>query len=451
MQKILVLGAGLVARPLITYLLKNNFFVTVASNTPESGSAMIAGASNGKSLFCDASDRATIEKLTGEHDLTVSLLPYIFHPTVARACLMHGKPMVTTSYVKEEIAAMDEEARRKGVILLNETGLDPGIDHMSAMRIIDAVHKKGGEIKKFYSICGALPAPEYSDNPFRYKFSWSPGGVILASKNSAIYRDKGERIEIDSENLFKDRFKCEFPGVGTLEVYPNRDSISYISIYGIPEAETIYRGTFRFPGWCEALDAMKAIGLLDDRVSDYSGMSFNDFTGGLIGDTAGKNGENIAAFAGIGPDSVAMDALRWLGLFRTEDMGYGNASPINIITDLMIKKMMLGPNEKDMTVLQHLFLASYKDGSEEVISSRMVDYGSPSSDTSVARTVGLPAAIAVKLILEGKIRETGVHRPVIPSIYNPILEELAGLGIIVIEEFGLPHDRMISRDHICRD
>ena len=449
MQKILVLGAGLVARPLITYLLKNGFSVTVASNTPEAATAIIAGAPNGKSLFCDASDTTAIEKLTGEHDLTVSLLPYIFHPSVAKACLRHGKPMVTTSYVKEDMAAMDEEARRKGVILLNETGLDPGIDHMSAMRIIDAVHNKGGEIKKFYSICGALPAPEFANNPFRYKFSWSPGGVILASKNSALYRDKGERIEIESANLFKDRFNCEFSGIGTREVYPNRDSISYIGIYGIPEAETIYRGTFRFPGWCEALDAMKAIGLLDERVSDYAGMSFNDFTGSLIGGTAGENGENIASFADISTDSVAMDALRWLGLFSKEDMGYGKASPITIITDLMINKMMLGPDEKDMTVLQHLFLAKYRDGSEEVISSRMVDFGSPSSDTSVARTVGLPAAIAVKLILDGKIRETGVHRPVIPSIYNPILKELTSLGISVIEEFGLPHDRMISRDHIC--
>lgn len=445
MKKILVMGAGLVARPLITYLLKNGFSVTVASNTPDSGKAMIAGHKNGQSLFCEATDTDTIERLTGEHDLAVSLLPYIFHPTVARACLKHGKPMVTSSYVKDEMAAMDSEARARGVILLNEIGLDPGVDHMSAMRIIDGVHQKGGKIKMFYSICGALPAPESADNPFRYKFAWSPGGVILASKNSALYMDGGKRIEIDSVNLFKDRFNYNIPDIGMLEVYPNRDSISYMDIYGIPEAKTIYRGTFRFPGWCEALDAMKAIGMLEDKVKDYSGQSYNDFTGSLIGVKAGNNGEGVADYLKIGTDSVAINAIRWLGLFSSDDMGYGKTAPITIITDLMIKKMMLGQNERDLVILQHLFKASYKDGSEEIISSRMVDYGTPATDTSIARTVGLPAAIAVKLIMEGKIRETGVHRPVLPAIYNPVLDEMEKLGISMIEEFGLPQDRMISR------
>ena len=246
MNKVLILGAGMVVKPMVEYLLENSFRLMIASPMKERADGMIKSHPLGSSLDWSMDDPETLEKLVGEYDITVSLLPYKFHAAVARVCLRYGKPLVTTSYVQPEMQALDSAAMKAGVILLNEIGLDPGIDHMSAMKIIDHIHKRGGKVEAFFSICGALPAPEAADNPLKYKFSWSPKGVILASRNSALYLKNGERVYIEPKDLFKDRFELTFPDVGMLEVYPNRDSISYINIYGIPEAKTIYRGTFRY-------------------------------------------------------------------------------------------------------------------------------------------------------------------------------------------------------------
>lgn len=444
MQKILVLGAGLVARPLVEYLLMNGYHVDIASNTIETADRIIDNNPLGKTIYWEADDTDMLDQLVAGSDIAVSLLPYSFHPLVARVCLRHRKPMVTTSYVKEEMAQMDMEAREKGVILLNEIGLDPGIDHMTAMRIIDKVHRQGGIIEKFYSICGALPAPEYADNPMKYKFSWSPKGVVLASMSNALYLRDGRQVKIESVDLFKDRFSYDVPNLGILEVYPNRDSVSYIDIYGIPGAKTVYRGTFRYKGWCETLDAMKELRMLDDEASDWSGKSFRDFMETLVPKGNQAIEERIAAKLQTGIDSIAMESFRWLGLFNNRVMQRGISTPFEIVSDLMISKMMLERDERDMIVLQHLFLASYPSGKSEVISSHMIDSGSPATNTSIARTVGLPAAIAVRLILEGKIRVTGVLRPVIPEIYIPVLKELEKMDIKIIEEFGLDAGNMIS-------
>jgi saccharopine dehydrogenase-like NADP-dependent oxidoreductase len=329
---------------------------------------------------------------------------------------------------------LDAEAKKAGIILLNEIGLDPGIDHMSAMKIIDHIHARGGKVDEFYSICGALPAPEAADNPLRYKFSWSPKGVIMASRNSAFYLKKGKEVSIPPADLFKDRFELVFPGIGPLEVYPNRDSVSYREIYGITEAQTVYRGTFRFKGWCETLDLMKSINMLDDTIIDYSGMTFSAFIAERAV-TKGKDVKNeLCERTGCNPGDTAIMALEWLGFFDNKIMGYGKTSPFEISSDLMISKMSLGENERDMVVLQHIFHAIYPDGKKELIKSSMLDFGTPASNTSIARTVALPAAIAVILILNKKIILTGVHRPVVPEIYEPVLAGLEKLGIRMTEE-----------------
>lgn len=353
--------------------------------------------------------------------------------------------MVTTSYVKPEMKALDKRAKEAGIIILNELGLDPGIDHMSAMRIIDHVHDKGGKIEEFYSICGALPAPEAADNPLKYKFSWSPKGVIMAGNNSAKYLKRGEIHQIPTENLFKDRFSVDFPDVGTLEVYPNRDSLQYVDIYGIPESQTMYRGTFRHKGWCETLDAMKALKLISDEKTDLTGKSYAEMTAGLIG---ADNAENIkdkaADFLGLSPEAYALKAIEWLGLFSPEKMNREIDSPFEVTSDLMMKKMPLGDHERDMVVMQHTFLVRLPGGKKEVIKSRMLDYGTPGADSAVARTVALPAAVGVDMILQGKIGVKGVYRPVIPEIYAPILNALEDLDISMIEDFGLPESENIK-------
>ena len=445
MKKVLILGAGLVAKPLVEYLLEKGFAVMIATSTKEKADRLIKDHPLGSSMKWTMDDKETLDRLVKENDITVSLLPYRYHTDVAIICIKHRKSLVTTSYVQPEMQALDEEAKKAGVILLNETGLDPGIDHMSAMKIIDHIHSQGGNVEEFYSMCGALPAREAAGNPLGYKFSWSPKGVILASRNSALYLKKGKRVSIEPVSLFRDRFTYFFPGVGDLEVYPNRDSISYIDIYGIPEAKTIYRGTFRFKGWCETLDLMKSLNMLDDAVSDFSGMTYAQFIAAMTGSGKVTEGlrEKVAERAGIHPGSAAIKSLEWLGFFSEEELPYSDTTPFEITSARMIEKMSLSANERDMVVLQHIFLASYPDGKKEVIKSGMTDFGTPATNTAVARTVAYPAAIAVKMILDATLKLTGVYRPVVSEIYEPLLSELESLGIAMKEEYGLPPDQMI--------
>lgn len=445
MQKVLILGAGLVANPIVQYLLQKGYHLTLADQNLERARELINHHENGKAAHWETSMTDELDELISSHDICVSLLPWMFHVMVAGRCIALGKNMLTSSYVKPEMQALDAEAKKAGIIILNELGLDPGLDHMSAMRIIDHVHQKGGKVEKFYSLCGALPAPEASDNPFRYKFSWSPKGVILASNNSARYLFDGKEINTPTTELFKDIFSLNFPPVGKLEVYPNRDSIEYIDIYGIPEARTVFRGTFRYPGWCEALDAMKKCGLTSAETMDVAGKSYAGFLAGLIKSSAHNLKTDLASFLNTSTESTAIKAIEWLGLLSDTPMMRSQDSPFEITSDLMIEKMSLQKHERDMVVMQHSFLVSYPDGSKEVIRSRMLDYGSPGGDTSVARTVALPAAMGVEMILQKKISLKGVYRPVVPEIYNPVLDALEHLGIRMEEEYGLGENEMIKR------
>lgn len=439
MKKVLILGAGMVVKPIVTYLLEKGFEVTVATRTKSKAEAMIGGHPNGHAISWVIEDEKGLASMVASHDLTVSLLPWIHHISVAKQCIAHKRNMVTTSYVKPEMKALDGQCREAGIIILNELGLDPGIDHMSAMRIIDHVHGKGGKIDEFYSICGALPAPEAANNPFRYKFSWSPKGVVMAGNNDGKYLRHGKLIEIPTRDLFKNPFKVQFPGVGPLEIYPNRDSLPYIELYGIPETQTMFRGTFRHPGWCESIDAIKALKLITADEYDFSGMTYAGMVAMLIGESDTSDIRSKAArFLGISADAYALDAIAWLGLFDDTPMKREKTSPFEITSDLMIEKMELKPDERDMVVMQHIFKASYPDGNEEIIKSSMLDFGTLATDTAVARTVALPAAIGVEMILNGEITETGVHIPVHPGIYNPILNRLEDMNIRMVEEFGLP-------------
>lgn len=435
----------MVVKPIVTYLLNNKIKVTVATRTRSKAEAMIGNHPNGKAIAWTADNEAGLDKMVADNDLTVSLLPWANHPLVARYCLRHKKNMVTTSYVKPEMQALDKQAREAGIMILNELGLDPGIDHMSAMRIIDNVHGKNGKIEGFYSICGALPAKGADDNPFKYKFSWSPKGVIMAGNNSGRFLRNGKIVTVPTEELFKNPLKVDFPGTGILEVYPNRDSLPYIELYGIPETQTMVRGTFRHPGWCEIMHAMKRLRLISDEKKDFTGKTYSEMAAMMAGvDNSSDIKDKVASHLNIKPDSLPVNAMEWLGLFDDRSMNRGTDSVFEVVSDLMIDKMMLGEEETDMVAMQHIFLASWPDGKKEVIKSTMLDFGSPATGTSVARTVALPAAIGVEMILNNKIKAKGVHIPVIPEIYNPVLNRLGEMGISMSEEFGLPESEFIT-------
>ncbi|MDD4603010.1 MAG: saccharopine dehydrogenase C-terminal domain-containing protein [Bacteroidales bacterium] len=445
MKKVLILGAGMVVKPIVTHLLSKGIQVTVATRTKSKADEMINGHVNGKAVAWTVEDQTGLDKMISEHDLTVSLLPYVHHVMVAKHCIKNKKNMVTTSYAKPEMRALDAEAKAAGIIISNEMGLDPGIDHMSAMRIIHHVHDKGGAIQEFYSLCGALPAPEATDNPFKYKFSWSPKGVVMAGNNDARFMKHGKVIEIPTANLFKNPSQVDFPQVGILDVYPNRDSIAYREIYGIPEVNTIFRGTFRYPGWCETLDVIKRLNLISYDKVNLDGLTYAGLIARQIGAKTSSNIKKaVSDYLKIPVDAYAVKALEWLGLFEDKPMNRKVDSTFEITSDLMIEKMGLGLHERDMVVMQHLFLAAYPDGKKEVIRSRMLDFGTLATDTSIARTVALPAAIGVELILNGQIKIKGVHVPVVPEIYNPVLNQLEKLGIKMTEEYGLPLTEMIK-------
>ena len=435
MKKVVVFGAGMVAGAHVHYLLDHGFQVTVASRTVSKADELVMGHPNGRAVAVNSDDPAALEAQIREHDLAVSLLPYAYHPVVARLCIKHGVHMVTTSYVKQVMADMDAEARAAGVILLNEIGVDPGIDHMTAMRVIHKVQGEGGKIASFVSWCGGLPAPEANTNPFGYKFSWSPRGVLLAGKNPAQYLWNGQMVNIPGGELFDHHVTVPVEVEGALtdfEGYPNRDSLPYQDTYGIRGTGTMFRGTLRTPGWCNTLRKIADLGLLDETPrGDLAGKTFAQFTRTLCGGT-GDLRSDLAAFLKIAPDAKPISDLAWLGFLGDEPLPAGPNTPIDILCARMLEKMQYAPGERDMLVLRHEFRAEYPDRQER-ITSTMVDFGIPNGDTSMARTVGLPAAIGVRLILEGKINLTGVQVPVVPEIYEPVLAELEALGISFVE------------------
>ena len=434
-NNILVLGAGLISKPLVRYLLEQKgFFVTMASRTVSKAETIINGHPNGTAISLNVKDEVALEKLIIDCDLAVSLLPYMYHPKVAELCIKHKEQMVTTSYVSNAMKNLDSKAKEAGIIILNECGLDPGIDHMSAMKIIDKVEKNGGKIISFKSTTGALPSHEANNNPFGYKFSWAPRGVLLASRNDAKWLEDGEEVIVSGEKLFENYYLQDIEGIGTFENYPNRNSVPYKKIYGLNDAKTVYRGTYRMTGWCETIRNIVKLGWLNDKpIKGFYGKTYGDLTRFLI--KAQENDNLIkktAKFLGLEEYSAIIKRLEWLGLFSNKNLPKDKDNPLDFLNVITLEMMALKKDERDMIVMHHEFIAKYPSN-KQYITSTLIDYGIPNGDTAIARTVSLPAAIAVKMIIKGQIDITGVQIPVIPDIYMPILNELEEIGIIFRE------------------
>ena len=435
MKKILVLGAGLVSRPGVRYLLDSGLPVTVASRTVNKAEKLVEGYENGTARELAVENEELLKQLIQEHDIVVSLLPWIHHQKVAKLCLDCKRDMATTSYVSENMKRLDSPVREKGLLFLNEIGVDPGIDHMSAMKIIDEVRNAGGKVIHFYSVTGGLPAPEDNDNPFGYKFSWSPRGVVLASRNSARFLENGEVVEIEGKELFANTRVEEIEGVGELEIYANRNSMPYKDLYGLSDAQTVMRGTYRYVGWCETFKKMVDLGLVDD--SPVPGLKGNTYRGMMVDlagcDPAGDVEVEVAGKVGISRDSEIIKRLEWLGLFADEPVAdYDNR--LDVLCERLQEKLYYKPGEIDMIVMKHTFVVENADQTRDRITSTLIDFGIPHGDTSMARTVSLPLAIGVKLMAEDKIKLTGVHIPIQPEVYNLVLAELENLGIRMQEK-----------------
>ena len=435
MKNVLVLGAGLVSRPLVRYLLDEpEFHVKVASRTVSKAEKLIQGHPRGNAQALNVKDTEQLRDLIKECDIAISLLPYTYHVKVAKMCIEFKKNMVTTSYISAPMKALDENARKANVLILNEIGVDPGIDHITAMRIIHKVENSGGKVVSFRSYCGGLPAPEANTNPFGYKFSWSPRGVLMAGRNDAKYLENGKVIEIPGKELFKHHWPLEIEGEGLFETYPNRDSIPYIETYGLKYAHTMFRGTIRNIGWCNTLYCIAKLGLLNDAErDDLKGITFDDLIRKLVNTREGiSTHEATEKFLGDDATEKVLDMLDWLGLFSSETLPDEN-NLLDVMTDKFLKKMSYEKNERDMIILFHDFIAEWPDKKKR-ITSTLIDFGIPGGDSSMARTVSLPAAIATKMILKGKIDVTGVHAPVLSEIYSPVLDELETMNIVCKEK-----------------
>lgn len=430
-KKVLILGAGLVSRPMVRYLLKlPGIEVIVATRTVSKAEDLISGHPKGKAVALLVEDESKLHRLIAEVDVVISFLPYIHHPTVARHCLALKRHLVTTSYVSDAMRAFSEPAAKAGVLFLNEIGLDPGIDHISAMKIIDRVRTRGGKVVSFISSCGGLPAPEANDNPFGYKFSWSPRGVLMAGRNDARFLKDGKEVCIPHHQLFSSSWKTVVEGLGEFETYPNRNSLPYIELYRLQGIRTMIRATLRNMGWCETMAAIARLGLIDDAPirSNLEQVTYAQWLRWVL-PGGGDLREDVAKRLGLNIDSPVMKRLEWLGLFTDEPIRLERGSNLDILAKAMQERMSYKPGERDMIVLQHRFEVQYPERVKENIESTLIDYGQPNGDSAMARTVSLPAAIAARLIIEGKINLTGVQIPVVPEIYQPVLAELETLGV----------------------
>ena len=434
MKKILCLGAGLVARPYIQYLSDNDFHVIVASRTISKAERLIEGCKNAEAVaFNIAKDDELLEELTQKVDLVCSLLPYTYHVKAAKVAIRYKRHFCTTSYISDEMKALEDDANKAGILLLNECGVDPGNDHMSAMKIIDDVHNNNGKIVSFTSFTGGLPAPDANNNPYGYKLSWSPRGVLLAGRNDAQFRRDGKEVKILGSDLFQNCEPMEVPGMGTFEGYPNRDSLSYIDIYSIPETKTMLRGTFRNVGWCGTLDKIADLGLLDIEERSLEGMTYAGLIRELTSTSDSDVKSAVAKLCNIESNDSIITRLEWLGLFEENQIPSGINTVLDALCNLFEEKLQYAAGERDMIVMHHEFMAEYPDKKQK-ITSTLIDYGISNGDSSMSRTVALPVAIASKMILDGKITLTGVHRPIIPEIYELILQELETLDIKMDEK-----------------
>jgi len=441
MQNLLIIGAGRSATALINYILEQarqyNFFVTVGDADMALAQQKINGHPNGRAIWLDASKPNDRKDIINRHDVIVSLLPPQMHLDVAQDCIVLGKHMVTASYVSKQVFRLGDEARQRALVFMNELGLDPGIDHMSAIQRINQIKAKGGKITAFYSYTGGLVAPESDTNPWHYKFSWNPRNVVLAGQGTAQFLEDNKLKYIPYRRLFRQYRIVNIPNMGEFEVYANRDSLLYREAYGLQDIKTLFRGTIRHRGFCDAWNALVRIGLTDATfpIVDSDQLTYHDLMEAFLGISqhTGSVKDRVAKMLETEPDSEIMKKLEWLGLFSKRRIKLNNATPSLILENLLLEKWALGPQEKDMVIMQHVF--EYElNRRKKKLTSTLIMKGTNGHDTAMSKLVGLPLGIFVKLLLLGKISTTGVNIPIMPEVYKPVMQELAEHGVEFIEE-----------------
>ncbi|HRG59923.1 MAG TPA: saccharopine dehydrogenase C-terminal domain-containing protein [Bacteroidia bacterium] len=440
MKKVLLIGAGKSSGYLIDYLLNfavaERYELTVADLSEEAALKKTKSLANSKAIALDINNQNERVKHIQEADVVISMLPAFMHFPVAKDCVTLKKHLITASYVSSEIATLHDEALKNDVLLLNEIGLDPGIDHMSAMKVIHEIQQQGGQVTSFKSFCGGLVAPESNNNPWGYKFSWNPRNVIVAGQSTAKFLVDGNYKYLPYQRLFASSEIIEVEGYGKFDAYANRDSLSYRKTYGIENIKTMVRGTLRQHLFCEAWHVFVMLGLTDDSIQielpkDYT---YAQFIASFLPGNGVDLKQQLLNFTGRRSDDPIIDMIVWTGILSNEKIGLDKGSPAAVLQKLLEKKWELTPYDKDMVVMQHLFEFTNKHGVLKKLSSTLVVCGEDSSKTAMAKTVGLPLAMAVRRLIKGEIKLRGVQVPVMPSLYEPILNELTTYGIVFKEK-----------------
>ncbi|MBD1397917.1 saccharopine dehydrogenase NADP-binding domain-containing protein [Pontibacter sp. JH31] len=442
MKRILLLGAGRSASSLIQYLLQNapaeNWQVTIGDIQVDHLQDRLSKLDFAEAIVFDVHDQAQREAEVSKADLVISLLPAILHIEVARACLQQEKHLITASYVSPEFRELHEEAKKKNLTILMESGLDPGIDHMSAMAVIQRVQGMGGRITSFKSYTGGLVAPQSDNNPWNYKFSWNPRNVVLAGQGTARYIKNGAYKYIPYHQLFRRTDELYVEGYGHFDGYANRDSLSYREHYGLQDIPTMLRGTLRRIGYCAAWDVFVQLGLTDDSytLEGVESMTNRSYLEAFLPPAVSADEtlqQRLCRYLNLPAEGGVMEKLEWLGLFEAIPVRMEAATPAQVLEKTLVGKWKLEPGDKDMIVMQHLFTYELK-GEEHELTSSLVVLGDDEVHTAMAKTVGLPVGILAKLLLQGKIDRRGVVIPIYPDLYEPVLEELKTYGVDFVED-----------------
>lgn len=440
MQTILIIGAGLSSSSLIRYFLEHsvqyNWQVRVVDQDPELVKAKLNGHPNGVALTFNALDPVERRHEIAIADLVISMLPARFHVEVAKDCIELKTNLITPSYISPEMRLLDAAAANAGIIIMNEIGVDPGIDHMSAARVLDEIKAGGAKVHSFKSFCGGLIAPENDDNPWNYKFTWNPRNVVVAGQGgAACFIEENQYKYIPYGQLFQRLDHIEIDGYGMFEGYANRDSLAYRSVYGLENISTIYRGTLRRAGFSKAWNIFVQLGMTDDsyKLEKSEMLTPRAFLSAFLPFSTTETIEDKFRNTFTHDDEALFQKFVWLGLFdNVTPFGIANASPAQLLENLLVKKWVLEPEDKDMLVMHHEFISELHGKREKIVSS-MVSIGENQVYTAMSNTVGLPVAICGKMILNGDLTLKGVHIPVMPEVYNPILDELESLGIVFQE------------------
>ncbi|KAG6821131.1 hypothetical protein H0H93_006470 [Arthromyces matolae] len=449
-KKILLLGSGFVARPCAEYVVREpSNELTIACRTLENAKALGEGLPSTTALSLDVLDTAALEAAIAAHDLVISLIPYTYHAAVIAAAIKGKTHVVTTSYVSPAMRELDAAAKEAGIVVMNEIGLDPGIDHLYAVKTIDEVHEKGGKVKKFFSYCGGLPAPECANNPLGYKFSWSSRGVLLALLNSASFLASSQKVSVPGSELMSHANPYYISPAFAFVAYPNRDSTPYSQWYNIPEAETVIRGTLRYQGFPQFIGALVKLGWLDQTEKSWlnESLTWAEVNQKAINAVDASESSLIArvqqlcSFPDDAEATRIISGLRWIGLFsQTEKVVPRAGNLLDTLCARLEKLMKYEEGERDLVMLQHKFIVEWADGTEDklnamaqqTLTSTLEAYGSPKGHSAMAVTVGVPAGIATQLVLDGVLSTPGVQAPYTKAICDPIREvlEREGLGLI---------------------